>query len=103
MRVLDDDVAITVSEADQQVADLRWKLCDVVLAGARSLVVDVSALTCLSSDTLAALLGAYRMCSDRGGVVVLVGCSRETVDLLHRTGLYQVLQIRSADDIRRLS
>ncbi len=75
------------------VATLRWQLHDLVLAGARVLVVDVSRVEQLSSTAVAALLWAHRACRVRGGGVVLRRPNRRTLELLHRTGLWRVLQI----------
>jgi anti-anti-sigma factor len=82
---LDDDL---VSDG---LPDLRWGLHDALLAGARRVVVDVSAVSSLSSSAVASLLAAHRACRARGGGVVLTGTNRRTEDLLLRTGLWRVL------------
>ena len=82
---------IKVDAVDDEV-DLRWQLHDAVLAGARTVVVDVSDLPCLSSNAMAALLGAYRACRARGGEIVLCGCSRASSDVLLRTGLHRLFR-----------
>ena len=74
-------------------ADLRWLLHDALLAGARRLVVDLSEVRQLSSTAVASLLWAHRTCRARGGAVVLRGVNRRTEDLLHRTGLWRVMQV----------
>jgi len=81
-------------------ADLRWLLRDELLAGARVLVVDVSAVRQLSSTAVASLLWAHRTCRARGGGVVLRGVNRRTDDMLHRTGLWRVLQVEQAQPPR---
>jgi anti-anti-sigma factor len=85
-------VVVTVREDDHELAVLRWQLHDALLAGARTVVVDVSEQPCLSSNAMAALLGAYRACRARGGELVLCGCSRATTDVLVRTGLHRVFR-----------
>jgi anti-anti-sigma factor len=84
---LDDDLL-----ADG-LADVRWLLHDALLAGAQNLVVDVSRVHQLSSTAVASFLSAHRTCRARGGAVVLRGANRRTLDLLHRTGLWRVLQL----------
>jgi anti-anti-sigma factor len=77
------------------VADVRWLLHDALLAGARHLVVDLSAVQQLSSPAVASFLSAHRTCRARGGGVVLRGANRRTLDLLHRTGLWRVLGLET--------
>jgi len=92
-----DEVTIQLSDdllADG-LADVRWLLHDALLAGARRLVVDLSRVTVLSSTAVASFLWAHRTCRARGGTVVLRGPNRRTEDLLHRTGLWRVLQLES--------
>ncbi|MCZ2805439.1 STAS domain-containing protein [Modestobacter sp. VKM Ac-2983] len=74
-------------------ADLRWLLHDALLSGARRLVVDLSDVRQLSSTAVASFLWAHRTCRARGGAVVLRGVNRRTEDLLHRTGLWRVMQL----------
>ena len=95
--VTGDEVTIEVSDdllADG-LADVRWLLHDALLAGARRLVVDLSRVQHLSSTAVASFLWAHRICRSRGGTVVLRGANRRTLDLLHRTGLWLVLELES--------
>jgi anti-anti-sigma factor len=80
------------------VADIRWLLHDALLAGARELVVDLSQVQLLSSPAVASFLSAHRTCRARGGAVVLRGVNRRTLDLLHRTGLWRVLELEPSAD-----
>ncbi|WP_456990644.1 STAS domain-containing protein [Geodermatophilus sp. SYSU D01105] len=77
-------------------ADVRWLLRDALLAGARRVVVDLSAVTQLSSPAVASFLWAHRTCRARGGAVVLRGANRRTQDLLRRTGLWHVIAVEPA-------
>lgn len=77
-------------------ADVRWLLHDALLAGARRLVVDLSGVRVLSSSAVASFLWAHRACRARGGALVLRGANRRTEDLLHRTGLWRVIQLEPA-------
>ncbi len=74
-------------------ADVRWLLHDALLAGARWLVVDLSDVHLLSSSAVACFLSAHRTCRARGGAVVLRGANHRTEDVLHRTGLWRVIQL----------
>jgi anti-anti-sigma factor len=73
--------------------ELRWQLHDLVVAGTRTIVVDLSATTKVGSDALAALLGAHRACRARGGAVVLRNPGRQVNDLMRRTGLWRVFVV----------
>jgi anti-anti-sigma factor len=92
-----DQVTIQLSDellADG-LADVRWLLHDALLGGARRLIVDLSKVTVLSSTAVASFLWAHRTCRARGGAVVLRGPNRRTEDLLHRTGLWRVMQMET--------
>jgi len=96
--VLDvNEIVISVDDAMfaaiDGVAQLRWRLLEAVGAGARRVVVDLSAVSQLSSTAVAALLGVHRVCRARGGAVVLRGPTRSTLNLLYRTGLWRVMQV----------
>ncbi len=75
------------------VADLRWRMDELMGPGNRSVVVDITGLSHLSSRSLAALLWAARRCRSRGGQVQLRGANRRCRDLLARTGLTAVLAV----------
>jgi anti-anti-sigma factor len=93
-----DEVVISLDDAllAGGLADVRWLLHDALLAGARRLVVDLTHVQNLSSTAVASFLWAHRICRARGGAVVLRGANRRTEDLLHRTGLWRVLQLEPA-------
>ena len=90
-----DEVTIRLSDdlLAEGLADVRWLLHDALLAGARRLVVDLTGVQHLSSSAVGSLLSAHRTCRARGGAVVLRGANRRTLDLLHRTGLWRVIQL----------
>jgi len=90
-----DEVTIRLEDAllTEGLADVRWLMHDALLAGARRLVVDVTRVEHLASPAVASLLSAHRTCRARGGSVVLRGANRRTLDLLHRTGLWRVLDV----------
>lgn len=95
MATITDEVTIHLDDTHfaDGLADVRWLLHDALLAGARRLVVDLSRVQHLSSTAVASFLWAHRICRARGGTVVLRGANRRTLDLLHRTGLWRVLQL----------
>ncbi len=73
--------------------DLRFRLHEVVLAGARNIVVDASCIDELPSAVIGALLTAHRACRGRGGHVAIRYPSRRAIDQMHRTGLWRVFEI----------
>lgn len=91
--LVNDRVVVELTDAILQdgLADLRWQLRDLVLSGARVIVVDVGAVSELSSTTVAAMLSAHRSCRARGGGLIIRNPNRRTLDLLRRTGLWRVL------------
>jgi anti-anti-sigma factor len=86
-----DDTAVT-----DGLAELRWHLRDLVLAGARTIEVDLSGTSRMGSSALAALLSAHRACRARGGGVVLVNPNRHVTDVMRRTGLWRVFRVERA-------
>lgn len=93
----EDEVVVPLSAAllADGLADARWLLHDALLAGARWIVVDLSRVPQLASPALACFLWAHRICRARGGALVLRGADRRTRDMLHRTGLWRVLQVQT--------
>jgi anti-anti-sigma factor len=73
--------------------ELRFQLHDVVLSGARSIVVDASSLDAIPSAAIAAMLTAHRACRRRGGRLMIRHPSRRALDQLARTGLWRVLEV----------
>jgi anti-anti-sigma factor len=100
VRAAGDEVTVRLSDdlLAEGLADVRWLLHDALLTGARRLVVDLGAVHQLSSPAVASFLSAHRTCRARGGTVVLRGANRRTLDLLHRTGLWRVLELESATE-----
>lgn len=87
------EVILTEALVANGMAELRWELRDLVLAGVRNLIVDVSRIDRLSSTTLAALLGTHRACRARGGGVIIRNPNAKALDLLRRTGLHRVFLV----------
>jgi anti-sigma B factor antagonist len=86
-------VILTEETVADGMAELRWELRDLVLAGVRNVTVDVAKIDRLSSTTLAALLGTHRVCRARGGGVIIRNPNHRAVDLLRRTGLHRVFVV----------
>jgi anti-anti-sigma factor len=91
--MVNDRVTVVLTEELLQdgLADLRWRLRNLVLSGAREIVVDVSEVNELSSGVVTVLLSTHRVCRARGGGLTIRNASRRTSDLLRRTGLSRVL------------
>jgi anti-anti-sigma regulatory factor len=64
-------------------------------------VVDASQVACLTSTTITALLWAQRRCRARGGAVVVRNPSARSMDLLIRTGLWDVLEVEAGAPAQR--
>src|SRR5215212_6316626 len=75
--------------------DLHRAVSQAVLHGACRVVVDAARVDCLSSTTITALLWAQRRCRARGGGVVLRNPSARSVDLIIRTGLWDVVEVEA--------
>lgn len=103
--LVNDEVVVELSDETfaDGLAELRWRLRSLVLAGARVIVIDVSKVSHLSSTAVAAMLGTHRSCRARGGGVVIRDPNRRTLDLLHRTGLWRVLRVEVTRDKARPS
>ena len=75
--------------------DLHRVVTQAVLRGACRVVVDVSQVDCLTSTSITALLWARRRCVARGGAVVLRNPSARSMDLIIRTGLWDVIEVEA--------
>lgn len=93
-------VALDDFLAADGLVDLRWQLHDLVVAGARTIVIDFSHVTAVRSDTLAALLGAHRACRSRGGGVLIRSAGKQITDLMYRTGLRRVFTLEQNGSTR---
>lgn len=88
-------VAVDDGSLGDRLPDLRWRLHDLVVAGASTIVIDLSRATKVGSETLAALLGTHRACRARGGGVILRNPGRQATDVMQRTGLMRVFAIEA--------
>lgn len=90
-----DDIVVVLSDESLLggIADLRWRLDDILADGAANLVIDVSRVAVLSSATVAVLLWATRQCQARGLRAVVRNPSAQTMALVRRTGLDDVLRL----------
>lgn len=75
---------------------LRSAVRASLLQGGSRVVVDIGGLHRLSSPTVAALLWANRQCVQRGGCVVLQSPTDQTLAVLRRTGLGDVMRVEPA-------
>jgi anti-anti-sigma factor len=83
----------------QGLTDLRWRLDALMTGDTGTLILDVTGLERLSSATLAAMLWAQRTCQSRGGRVIVRGPNRRCREMLTRTGLATVFEVRPAGDL----
>ncbi len=99
MRAVDDQNCLTLVLDDRDVAqnlpELRWNVLNHVLAGRRAVLIDLAAVTALSSTAVATLLNMHRVLRARGGRLVLQRPSAATRDLLRHTGLNRVLDVEA--------
>ena len=90
--VLDND-QLAASPAGSLAARLRALLDD----GHRTVVVDLSRLSSLSSDVVAALLSTRREAGGRGSHIVLRAASAHSMGLLRRSRLAALFDITTSD------
>lgn len=98
--LVDSDDAVLVVLRDENllggIADLRWRLDDVLARGTWTVVIDVSDVRRLSSATVAVLLWATRRCQARNVRVVVREPTRASMELLRRTGLVDRVEVEYA-------
>ncbi len=98
---VDDDHCLTLALNDRDIAqnlpDLRWNILHHVLAGHRHVIIDLAAVTALSSTAVAALLNVHRVLRSRGGRLDLHRPSPASRELLQHTGLERVLHVTAPE------
>lgn len=86
-------------EVDMYTApQLKQCLLDLIDAGARKIVVDLSAVSFIDSTALGVLIGGVRRLHAAGGAMALVVTSRSVERVLSITGLDRVFSIRATLD-----
>ena len=92
------DVAVVLDDRSlpHGLSLLRSAVRAGLLHGGSRVVVDISGVQRLSSPTVAALLWANRQCAQRGGSVVLTAPTDQTLAVLRRTGLADVIRVQPA-------
>ncbi|MGQ0842504.1 MAG: STAS domain-containing protein [Sporichthyaceae bacterium] len=88
-----DESVVVLDQSRDGIARLRFELHHLVLAGARWIVVDASAVDGLPSPAIASMLTAHRACRRRGGRLLIRAPGRRALEQLERTGLHFVLQV----------
>ena len=76
-------------------ADLRWRLDDLLAGGSSRLIIDVSGVGLLSSATMAAMLWTKRRCMTRGVQMVVRNPTRQSLSVLRRSGLLVALCVEN--------
>jgi anti-sigma B factor antagonist len=90
---------VVVGELDLVTApELKLRLQEVIGAGARKVLVDLSAVTFLDSTTLGVLVGMIKRLSELGGALAIVCDSRNILTIFEITNLDTVLNICSSTD-----
>lgn len=70
-------------------------LDQVIHAGARSILVDVTSVDAIPQRAVGPLLDAFRACRSRGGELLVRNPSRRAMEQLDRTGVRVVFQVGS--------
>lgn len=92
--VLDVDGEVDLSTAPS----LRARIEELILAGARRLVVSLENVGFLDSSGLSVLVGSFKRMQEAGGELA-IACSRESVlKVFTVTGLDRVLAVRRSVD-----
>jgi anti-anti-sigma factor len=92
----DDEPGVLTLHPDvdpQGLPELRVQLQQMIRAGTRVIVVDLSCIDDLPLSVVGALLTAHRACEERGGQVTVRYASRRALDQLRRTGLGCIFHI----------
>ncbi len=76
-------------------AELRWRLDELLDGGQEELVVDIAGVATVTSTTLSALLLARRRCHARDGRLLLRRPSRAASAVLRRSGLGPVFGLEA--------
>ena len=95
------DDCLTLVLDDHDLADpveLRWNVLQHVLAGRRTVVVDLAGVTQLSSTAVAALLNLHRVLRAPRGRLLVRRPSPAAREFLEHTGLHRVLQLTALDE-----
>jgi anti-anti-sigma factor len=66
---------------------------EAVEAGARQLVIDLTAVTYIESATIGCLMDIYRLLVDRGGAVKLSGLQPRVEMMLSMTGVHKIVGV----------
>lgn len=69
------------------------KISDLIEAGSRKLIIDLSEVSYLDSASIGCLMDIYRMMSERSGAVRLVGLQERVETMVSLTGLHNLVEI----------
>lgn len=69
------------------------KVSDLIEAGSKKLVIDLSEVSYLDSASIGCLMDIYRMMSERSGAVRLVGLQERVETMVSLTGLHNLVEI----------
>ncbi len=92
-----DSLTLVLDDRDlAEPTELRWHVLQHVLAGRRTVIVDVAGVTHLSSTSVAALLNLHRVLRTRRGRLLVRRPSTAAREFLEHTGLHRVLHLQAA-------
>lgn len=97
-----DDVAVVlVHEARMMypiLADFATTVTDLVQAGSRKLLIDLTPVTYIDSATIGCLMDLYRQTHAAGGVLKLSGVQRRVAMMLTMTGAQNFVEVHPDTD-----
>jgi anti-sigma B factor antagonist len=95
----EQDVAVVrVHEARMMypiLADFASAVTDLVQAGSRKVVIDLTPVTYIDSATIGCLMDLYRQVSATGGTLKLAGVQRRVETMLTMTGAQNFVEVHA--------
>jgi anti-anti-sigma factor len=70
----------------------------IVEGGTRKLVLDLQAVTYIDSACIGCLMDVYRLLSDKGGGVKLVGLQPRVETMLSMTGVHKIIDVHREEE-----
>lgn len=92
--VVDVSGRITLGEGSSQLRDLLRDLLD---AGQKNILLNLSEVTYIDSAGIGELVAGYTTVASRGGTVKLLGLTNRVKDLLQITKLYTVFDVHETE------
>jgi anti-sigma B factor antagonist len=96
-----DIAVVRVHEARMMypiLGDFATTVTDLVQAGTRKLLIDLSPVTYIDSATIGCLMDLYRQINAAGGVLKLAGVQRRVETMLTMTGAQNFIDVHADTD-----